>query len=152
MNVLYSLMALGLGAIISMQPAINAQMAIRLGSPLFAATCSIVISLAMILIALGLAGRAPAIGPRLLSLPWWVLIGGAAGALFVLGGIMVAPRLGMAAFFTCIVLGQVLGAAILDRFGAFSLLEQSITWPRALGILLVAAGAAMTQAQNWFGS
>jgi transporter family-2 protein len=152
MTALYLFIALGLGAIISMQPAINAQMALRLGSPLVAAICSIVISLAMIVAVWTTLGRAPISTPKLLSLPWWVLIGGAAGALFVLGGIMVAPRLGVAAFFTCIVLGQVLGAAALDQFGAFGLEAQPISWTRVLGILLVAAGAAMTQVQNWPGS
>ena len=152
MIALYLFAALGLGAIISMQPAINAQMALRLGSPLIAAICSIVISLAMIVVVWTTLGRAPISTPKLLSLPWWVLIGGAAGALFVLGGIMVAPRLGVTAFFTCIVLGQVLGAAALDRFGTFGLEAQPISWTRVLGILLVAAGAAMTQVQNWPGS
>lgn len=152
MTALYPFVALGLGAIISMQPAINAQMAARLGSPLIAAICSIVISLAMVVVAWTVLGRAPAGMSKLSSLPWWVLIGGAAGALFVLGGIMVAPRLGVAAFFTCIVLGQVLGAAVIDQFGAFGLEAQPINWMRASGILLVVAGAAMTQAQNWLGS
>jgi transporter family-2 protein len=152
MTALYLFTALGLGAIISMQPAINAQMAARLGSPLAAATCSIVISLMMIVVAVTAFGRVPTSWPKLLSLPWWVLIGGAAGALFVLGGIMVAPKLGMAAFFTCVVLGQVLGAAVLDQLGVFGLEAQPINWTRALGILLVVAGAAMTQAQNWLGS
>lgn len=152
MTVLYLFAALGLGAIISMQPAINAQMALRLGSPLIAAICSIVISLAMIVVVWTTLGRAPISLPKLFSLPWWVLIGGAAGALFVLGGIMVAPRLGVAAFFTCIVLGQVLGAAVLDQFGAFGLEAQPISWTRVLGIMFVVAGAAMTQVQNWLGS
>jgi transporter family-2 protein len=152
MTALYLFTALGLGAIISMQPAINAQMAARLGSPLIAAICSIIISLAMIVAVWLALGRAPVNTSKLWSLPWWVLIGGAAGALFVLGGIMVAPRLGVAAFFTCIVLGQVLGAAILDQYGAFGLEAQPINWTRALGILLVVAGAAMTQAQDWLGS
>lgn len=152
MNVIYLFVALGLGAIISMQPAINAQMAIRLGSPLAAAMCSIVISLVMIVVAWTTLGRVPISWPRLLSLPWWVLIGGAAGALFVLGGIMAAPRLGVAVFFTCVVLGQVIGAAILDQFGAFGLDRQPISWSRLLGILLVVAGAAITQAQSWLES
>jgi transporter family-2 protein len=151
MTALYLFAALGLGAIISMQPAINAQMALKLGSPLAAAVCSIIISLAMIVVVWTALGRVPVNWSKLLSLPWWVLIGGAAGALFVLGGIMVAPRLGVAAFFTCIVLGQVLGAAILDQLGAFGLEAQPIGWTRALGILLVVAGAAMTQAQGWLG-
>lgn len=152
MTALYLFAALGLGAIISMQPAINAQMALRLGSPLIAAICSIVISLAMIVVVWTTLGRAPISLPKLFSLPWWVLIGGAAGALFVLGGIMVAPRLGVAAFFTCIVLGQVLGAAVLDQFGAFGLEARPISWTRVLGIMFVVAGAAMTQVQNWLGS
>jgi transporter family-2 protein len=152
MTALYLLTALGLGAIISMQPAINAQMALRFGSPLVAAICSIIISLAMIVAVWLALGRAPINMSKLWSLPWWVLIGGAAGAFFVLGGIMVAPRLGVAAFFTCIVLGQVLGAAVLDQIGAFGLDAQPIGWTRALGILLVVAGAAMTQAQDWLGS
>jgi len=152
MTALYLLTALGLGAIISMQPAINAQMALRLGSPLIAAICSIVISLAMIVVVWTTLGRAPISLPKLFSLPWWVLIGGAAGALFVLGGIMVAPRLGVAAFFTCIVLGQVLGAAVLDQFGALGLEAQPISWTRVLGIMFVVAGATMTQVQNWLGS
>jgi transporter family-2 protein len=152
MTALYLFTALGLGAIISMQPAINAQMAARLGSPLAAAACSILISLAMIVVVLAALGRVPTSWAKLSSLPWWVLIGGAAGALFVLGGIMAAPKLGVATFFTCVVLGQVLGAAILDQLGAFGLDTQPINWTRALGILLVAAGAAMTQAQSWLGS
>lgn len=148
MTILYFFAALGLGAIISMQPAINAHMAFRLGSPLAAATCSIVISLLMVAVVWATLGRVPTGWSKLLSLPWWVLIGGAAGALFVLGGIMVVPRLGVAAFFTCVVLGQVLGAAILDQLGAFGLEAQPLGWTRALGILLVVAGAAMTQMQR----
>lgn len=152
MSFIYVITALGLGVLISMQPAINGHMAGRLGNPIASALCSIVISFVLLAAAWIMASRAPISAARILSLPWWVLIGGAAGALFVLGGIMVAPRLGMAAFFTCIVLGQVMGAAVLDQIGAFGLQGTPITWPRALGILLVAAGAAMTQAQNWLGS
>jgi transporter family-2 protein len=148
MTALYLFTALILGAIVSLQPAINAQVAARLGSPLAAATCSIVISFVMIVVAWTTLDRAPTSLPKLLSLPWWVLIGGAAGVLFVLGGIMVAPRLGVAAFFTCVVLGQVLGAAVLDQLGAFGLEAQPIGWTRVLGILLVAAGAALTQMQR----
>jgi len=57
MTALYLFTALGLGAIISMQPAINAQMAARLGSPLAAAACSILIRLAMICVVLRAVDR-----------------------------------------------------------------------------------------------
>lgn len=149
MTAFYLLVALGLGAMISMQPAINAQIAMRLGSPLIAAAISIAISLVMVIAAWAAVGRVEANWSKLLSLPWWALIGGAAGALFVLGGVVVAPRLGMAVFFICIVLGQMLGATLIDQSGAFGLEGHAVTWPRVLGILLVIAGAVLTQAEGW---
>ena len=147
MTALYALSALALGAMISMQPPINAQIALRLGSPLAAASCSIAISLVMVLAAWAATGRAELSWPKLLALPWWALVGGAVGALFVLGGVLVAPKLGVAVFFVSVVLGQVVGAALIDQLGAFGLSGHGITWPRALGIGLVIVGAALTHAE-----
>jgi hypothetical protein len=79
-------------------------------------------------------------------------LGGAAGALFVVGAVLVVPRTGVAVFFICVVLGQVLGAAVLDQFGAFGLDSHAITWPRVLGILLLLVGVALTQAEQWLTS
>lgn len=150
MTAFYLLIALSLGALVSMQPAINAQIAIKLGTPLAAAANSIAISLLMVVAAWATISRFEADWSKLFSLPWWTLVGGAAGALFVLGGVLIAPKLGVAVFFTCVVLGQVLGAALIDQFGAFGLAGHVITWPRALGILFVIAGAALTQTGSWF--
>lgn len=146
MTMLYALSAIALGAMISMQPAINAQIALRLGSPLAAAVCSIAISLAMVLAAWTAIGRGELSWSKLMSLPWWSLVGGAVGALFVLGGVLAAPKLGVAVFFVSVVLGQVIGAAIIDQVGAFGLVAHAMTWPRILGIGLVIAGAALTHA------
>lgn len=145
MNILYLVAAFGLGALISMQPPINAQISTVLGSPLLAATCSITISLVMILVARAALDHAPIGWSRFPGLPWWALVGGAVGALFVLGALIVAPKIGVAAFFVFVVLGQLTGSAFVDQIGAFGVPLNPITWPRAAGILLVFAGVALTQ-------
>lgn len=145
MNIVYVIAAFGLGALISMQPPINAQAAAILGSPLLGAVCSISISLAVVLVARTFLDQASIDWSRFAALPWWVLVGGLVGALFVLGALMVAPKVGVAAFFVFVVLGQLTGAAVIDHFASFGVPSNPITWQRAAGILLVFAGAALTQ-------
>ncbi|HEV2505434.1 MAG TPA: DMT family transporter [Mesorhizobium sp.] len=145
MNIVYVIAAFGLGALISMQPPINAQAAAVLGSPLMGAVCSISISLVVVLVARAFLDQASIDWSRFAALPWWVLVGGVVGALFVLGALMVAPKVGVAAFFVFVVLGQLTGAAVIDHFAGFGVSSNPITWQRAAGILLVFAGAALTQ-------
>ncbi|MCG7507637.1 DMT family transporter [Mesorhizobium retamae] len=145
MNLVYLVAAFGLGALISMQPPINAQAASILGSPLLAALCSITISLVMVCVARVFLDHSSINWSRFAELPWWVLIGGAVGALFVIGALMVAPKVGVAAFFVFVVLGQLTGAAMIDQVAGFGVPSNPITWQRAAGILLVFAGAALTQ-------
>lgn len=142
------LSALALGVLISLQPAINASVADRLGNPLMAATFSIAISLVLLVMAWMSVGKFDGQWSKISSLPWWVLIGGASGALFVAGGVMIAPRVGVATFFVFIVAGQLIGAAVADHFGAFGMIERSISAPRLIGILLVVAGAALVQSSG----
>ena len=40
--------------------------------------------------------------------------------------------------------GSVQAAAAIDRYGLFGFERIALTWPRGLGILLLAAGAALT--------
>lgn len=145
MNLVYLIAAFGLGALISMQPPINAQAASILGSPLLAALCSITISLVMVCVARAFLDHSSISWSRFAHLPWWILIGGAVGALFVIGALMVAPKVGVAAFFVFVVLGQLTGAAIIDQIAGFGVPSNPVTWQRAAGILLVFAGAALTQ-------
>jgi transporter family-2 protein len=145
MQILYLVAAFGLGTLISTQPPINARVAGILGSPLLAAACSITISLALVLLARVFMDHTPVNWQRLVRLPWWVIIGGAVGALFVIGALIVAPKIGIATFFAFVVLGQLIGAAVIDQIGGFGVAVTSATWIRAAGILLVCVGAAVSQ-------
>lgn len=145
----YLFAAFALGALISMQPPINSQLSIILGGPLLAAASSITISLTMVLLARLFIDQTTINWVRFTQVPWWTLIGGAAGALFVLGALIVAPKVGVAAFFVFVVMGQLLGAAVIDQVGAFGAAGNPVTWYRAGGITLVVMGAALTQLESW---
>lgn len=145
MSPFYLMIAFVLGALLSLQPPINAHIASVLGSPLLAAACSIAISLALVLSGWAIFDTTSWNWMRFFSLPLWTLIGGVAGALFVIGALMIAPKVGVAAFFVFVVLGQLVGAAAIDQVGGYGPAFSAIHWPRVVGLLLVAAGAALTQ-------
>lgn len=63
----------------------------------------------------------------------------------MIGALIVAPKIGIATSFAFVVLGQLIGAAVIDRIGGFGVVVTSVTWVRATGILLVCLGAAVSQ-------
>jgi transporter family-2 protein len=137
--------ALAIGACLSLQPPINAAMARTLGSPLLAAVVSIAISLAVVIPVWLTAGQGAGDLTQLRALPWWVLLGGVIGVVFVAGSVVVAPVLGIALFFVCVVAGQLLGATLVDHFGAFGVAPKPVDLWKLVGIALVLVGAALVQ-------
>ena len=79
------------------------------------------------------------------ALPWWVTIGGIVGVVFVAGGVVIAPVLGVALFFVCVVAGQLLGSTLADQFGAFGMQVKPINMMKLLGLGLVLIGAILVQ-------
>ena len=74
------------------------------------------------------------------SAPWWNWIGGPLGALIVLSGAFLTPKLGSAAFIAAVIAGQVVCSLLLDHFGWMDLVRQEITPGRAFGAVLVVSG------------
>ena len=137
--------AVAIGACVSLQPPINAVMARTLGSPFLAAVVSIAISLAVVVPVWLTVGQGVGDLGQLRALPWWVLLGGAMGVVFVAGSVLVAPVLGIALFFVCVVAGQLVGAAVVDHLGAFGAPARPVDAMKLLGIALVLVGAALVQ-------
>jgi transporter family-2 protein len=67
---------------------------------------------------------------RALHQPWWMLTGGL--------------RIGVAATVGIMIAGQLAMGAAIDRFGLFGSERIQLHWPRLLGILLLAVGAALS--------
>ncbi len=139
------LAALVIGASLSLQPPINAVMARTLGSPLLAAVVSIVISFVLVVPVWWTIGGGAGDFGQLRALPWWVLLGGAIGVVFVAGSVVVAPVLGIALFFVCVVAGQLVGATVADHVGAFGMPVKPVNAMTLVGIALVLIGAALVQ-------
>lgn len=147
-NYPYIVVAILLGAALSTQPAINATMSRVLGSPLLAASVSISISLFVVLVLWLTWGKAIGELSDFKLLPWWVVVGGVVGAIFVAGSIVTAPVLGVALFFVCLVTGQVIGSIVIDQIGAFGLEAKPINTLKLVGLGLVILGAGIVQSSN----
>jgi transporter family-2 protein len=76
--------------------------------------------------------------------PVWLWTGGALSLLIVLAITVAGPRIGVAATLALVITGNLVMGAAIDRFGLFGLARIPISWPRALGLLLLAAGAALS--------
>ncbi len=79
-----------------------------------------------------------------LAQPWWMLTGGALGAVIVLSITIAGPRIGTTAVVALLIAGQLVAATVIDRYGWFGFDRVALDWPRVVGLVLLAVGAALT--------
>ncbi|HET8527619.1 MAG TPA: DMT family transporter [Gaiellaceae bacterium] len=79
-----------------------------------------------------------------LDQPWWMLLGGVMGLLIVFTVTYAGPRIGVAATVGILIAGQLIMGAAIDRWGLFRSEKIPLGWPRVLGIVLLAVGAALS--------
>lgn len=139
----YMLAAIALGAMVSAQPPLNAILSRAVGSAYGASVVSVAVALLTILVISAFTGRGRITAAALGGVPWWVYFAGVVGALYVVAGVVVAPVTGALLFFVCVVAGQLLGAMLLDHWGAFGLRARAISGLRLGGFALVLAGALL---------
>ena len=138
----YLAFAFAAGAMLPFQFGINAELARWIESPVRAALVSFAVGTAVLLAAAVPVMRGWPEVERLGAAPWWVWVGGALGAFYVLGSVVTAPKLGAAALFAFILAGQAIASLAVDHFGWVGFDENPVTPGRLLGIALVAAGVA----------
>jgi len=81
---------------------------------------------------------------RALHQPWWMLMGGVMGLLIVFTVTYAGPRIGVAATVGILIAGQLVMGAAIDHWGLFGSERISLQWPRVVGIVLLAVGAALS--------
>ena len=79
--------------------------------------------------------------------PTWMWAGGLMGLVVVFTITFAQPRIGATATIGILIAGQLAMGAVIDRFGLFGVDQIAISWPRALGIVLLGAGAALSLAR-----
>jgi transporter family-2 protein len=82
-----------------------------------------------------------------LRVPPWMWAGGLMGLLVVFTITFAQPRIGATATIGILIAGQLVMGTVIDRFGLFGVDQIAISWPRALGVLLLGAGAALSLAR-----
>jgi transporter family-2 protein len=142
-NALAVLLALAAGLAASVQAAIVGRFGDRIGG-VEALGCSMVVAgvtgtLVLLVSRQSLHGLAA--GGRQ---PAWYWLGGISSVFIVLCLIVATPRVGVAATVGLLIGGQLVMAAVIDRFGLFGVEQVALHWPRLLGIALLAAGAALS--------
>jgi transporter family-2 protein len=75
--------------------------------------------------------------------PVWMWLGGILSAFIVLSITFAAPKIGVAAAIGLVITGNLIVAALIDRFGWFGVEQISLDWQRIVGIVLLAGGAAL---------
>ena len=133
--------AAGLGG--AVQIAVQGRLGDRVGSLEAVATASLIgglVALAVLLLARrSLAGIVEALGS-----PKWMLLGGFMSALIILAITVAGPRIGIVATTSVLIAAQFTLATAIDRYGWFGVERVALTWPRVIGIVLLAVGAALT--------
>ena len=137
------LLASAAGACISIQAAANSSLRAHLHDARWATFFSICgTMLSALLVMLIIRPNFPSVG-LLRGTPWWNWIGGPLGAVIVLSGAALTPKLGAAAFIAAVVAGQLACSTILDHFALMSLPSHPFTLTRLLGIGFVFTGVLL---------
>jgi len=140
----FILVAIGIGGVLTLQPGLNAEVARRLGNPFGAGVISIFVSFALVVV-LNLAMRQSVSWDAALSMPWYLWLAGTIGVLFVIGTLWLAPILGAALLFVCMIAGQMIAATLADVIGFGGYQAQAFDLWRIAGIGLVLAGVWIFQ-------
>jgi transporter family-2 protein len=141
----YLAFGLAAGAMLPIQFGVNAQLARWVDSPLRATLVSFAVgTLVLVVAALPLLRGWPG-AAKLGAAPWWIWVGGALGAFYVLGSIVTAPRLGAVTLVAVILAGQAAASLVIDHFGWVGFPEHAVTPGRLLGVALLAAGVVLVR-------
>jgi transporter family-2 protein len=136
------LVAMLVGAGLTVQVGMNSTVRLALGSPVVASVVNFGIGLvALLLVAVASGAR---IAPGSVgTVPGWAWLGGLLGAAYVASTTVLGPRLGAAAMLALVLAGQMVAALAVDQFGVLGFPQSAVTPGRLLGAVLVIVGALL---------
>lgn len=133
------------GTLIAAQGAINGRLAGGVGGPIQAALISFSIGwVALLAVNIALGHKVPSIG-QTFTVPWWAWVGGLIGAVMVASSATAVPRIGVAAWVSAVIAGQLAAAVMYDQFGAFGQAVRPATPLRLLGIGFLVLGVYLVR-------
>ena len=123
--------------------AINGQLDKSLVNPWLAATVSF-LPIVFVFLAMFAIRPLPLPSKETVSeMPWWAPIGGIAGAVAVLGGLLFVGKIGAGPLNGLVITANLLTSLAIDHFGWFHMPRHRINSARVGGAALMAAGIAL---------
>ncbi|MGH6956617.1 MAG: DMT family transporter [Caulobacteraceae bacterium] len=125
-----------------LQALINGRLGAQLGTPFLASAAQNTVgACAALLLAVAFWPSKAALAGAAHT-PIWAWCGGFLGMVYVLCGVIVAPRLGATSMMASVIAGQLLSSLALDQFGVLHA-RRPIDAPTLAGVALLLAGAAL---------
>jgi transporter family-2 protein len=130
------------GCLVGMQAPINSRLGKSIGGVQAATFSFLVGTTALVLLSAVLRGGLGSLG-HVGRAPWWALVGGLLGAVYVFVAIEAVRTLGASGLTAVVIAGQLAISVVIDRFGLLGIAKQHISVTRILGLVLLAAGVAL---------
>lgn len=139
------LTALLIGGFLSIQGSINAQLSSFLKHPLQASLTNFLVgSVVLIFLNIFLRTSIPSL-QEIKSIPWYLFLGGAIGAMFVTSVVLLIPKIGVTTMLAASIAGQLIVAAVIDHYGFFNVAVHPVSLSRIAGILMLILGIFLIQ-------
>jgi transporter family-2 protein len=136
------LLGAGAGCLVGMQAPINSRLGRSVGSIQAAGVSFLVGTIALLAIATFANGGLVSIG-HVTRVPWWALLGGLLGAVYVTIALVAVRTLGASGIAAAVIAGQLAVSVAIDRFGLLGVARQPIGAHRAIGLVLLVVGVAL---------
>jgi transporter family-2 protein len=133
------LLGVSAGALVGMQAPINSRLGKSVGTAQAATFSFLVGTVALLLLASFWHGGLGNLS-RVTDAPWWALIGGLLGAVYVSVALVAVRTLGASGLTAVVITGQLAISVVIDRFGLLGIAKQHIGASRILGLMLLIAG------------
>lgn len=144
MYIVFALLALACGAVLTTQVGSNALLGKSLNDPYIPAAANMVVGIVLTAALLLIVHKPLPVAAVARSAPWWTWIaGGLLGTVYLTANVLLAPKLGAASLVGFVVTGQLLFAVVADQFGWLGFAQHPASIWRYLGCLLMMAGVAL---------
>ena len=131
------------GLVMSFQAPINARLRGHVGT-FESSLVSFSVGTALLVLVVALAGDGNL--RELGKASWWQFLGGAIGAIFVTTTLLAAPKITVTGMLVAALVGQMLGALLIDEFGFFGMPKRPIELTRVAGLGLLVVSVLLI---NW---
>ncbi len=139
------IIAVAVGALLSLQGIANSNLSKYLNHPLQASFISFLVALVFLTTCLTVLDVGFPRLSELRALPWYLYAGGFLGVIFVTSVLTLMPKLGVANVVVSIFVGQMFFSIIVDHFGFFGMPVKPLDWVRGSGGVLMLAGLYFIQ-------